>query len=146
MKKIIIFVFLALILGFLFYFFKNDLLKEKVKKIYTPNKIYNVLIAKDLEERRLGLSYTKSLDINTVVLFDLGAPGNYGFWMKDMNYPLDIVFLDENMFVISFIDDADPSSYPRIFYPQSPASFAIEMNAGERMISGLAKNIKVYYK
>ena len=41
MKKIIIFVFLALILGFLFYFFKNDLLKEKVKKIHTPNKIYN---------------------------------------------------------------------------------------------------------
>jgi uncharacterized membrane protein (UPF0127 family) len=146
MKKIIYFVFFALILAFLLYFLKNYFLKEKVKKIYTPNKIYNVLVAKDEEERRLGLSYTKSLEENTVVLFDLGAPGNYGFWMKDMNYPLDIVFLDINMKVISFIDDADPSSYPTIFYPQSPASFVLEMNAGERTISGLDKDVKIYYK
>lgn len=80
------------------------------------------------------------------MMFIFDKPDYYGFWMKDMFYPIDIVFLDSDMKVISYIDNVDPASYPETFYPEEPAKYVIEMNSGERKISGLDKNTKVYYK
>ncbi len=139
-KKIILIIILVLILISIVFLFNHD------KKIITPNKNFSVLIADTEQSRQLGLSNTNSLDKNSVKLFIFDKPDYYGFWMKDMLYPIDIVFLDTNMQVISYIDNADPASYPETFYPERPALYVIEMNTGERKISGLDKNTKVYYK
>ena len=141
MKKYIIFTIIlsVILLGYVF-LFKNE------KKIYTPNKIYKVSIAQTKEELELGLSNTKNLKKDTVKLFIFNKPDYYGFWMKDMLYPIDIVFLDEQMNVISYYDNVTPKTYPNTFYPDRPALYVMEMNTNERSISGLDKNIKVYYK
>jgi uncharacterized membrane protein (UPF0127 family) len=139
-KKIISVIILLIIITSIVFLFNHD------KKIVTPNKSFSVLIADTEENRKMGLSNTQSLNIDTVKLFIFDKPDYYGFWMKDMLYPIDIVFLDSAMQVISYIDDVDPTSYPETFYPESPALYVMEMNAGERKSSGLDKNIKVYYK
>lgn len=139
-KKIISVIILLIIITSIVFLFNHD------KKIITPNKSFSVLIADTEKNRQTGLSNTKSLDIDTAKLFIFDKPDYYGFWMKDMLYPIDIVFLDSEMQVISYIDDVDTTSYPKTFYPESPALYVMEMNSGERKSSGLDKNTKVYYK
>lgn len=141
MKKIIIFVLCILCVGAGIIFFRNT-----DKKIHTPNGTYTALVVGTEEERTQGLSSSESLPAGTVMFFVFETPDNYGFWMKDMLYPLDIVFLDTDMKVISYTDNASPASYPTIFYPESPAQYVLEMHAGEREKAQLYKGVKVYYK
>ncbi len=139
MKKIIIFLVCIACIGILFF-------RTTDKKIHTPGKTYAAIVVGTEEERTQGLSSSESLPDNTVMFFIFETPDNYGFWMKDMLYPLDIVFLDTDMKVISYIDNAQPESYPEIFYPESPAHYVLEMQAGEREKAQLYKGTKVYYK
>jgi uncharacterized membrane protein (UPF0127 family) len=141
MRKLIFFIIIIIIIGSSVFF-----INKKEKKIYTPNKVYNVSVAKTEEELKTGLSNTNNLNIDTVKLFIFDKPDYYGFWMKDMFYPIDIIFLDTNMNVISYFDNVNPDSYPKTFSPTEKSQYVLEMNAGQRLQSGLDKNIKVYYK
>lgn len=141
MKKTAIYIFFLLILSILVLNYKNT-----ENTIKTPNKIYKVLISNTDQKRMTGLSNTKNLNKDTVMLFIFEKPDMYGIWMKDMLYPIDIVYLDNEMNVVSFFDNVKPSSYPEIFYPEEKSRYIIEMNAGQRLESGLYKNTKVYYK
>jgi uncharacterized membrane protein (UPF0127 family) len=50
--------------------------------------------------------------------------------MKDMYFPLDIIWLDENFKIIDINKGASIASYPNTFQPVSSAGFAIEVNSG----------------
>jgi uncharacterized membrane protein (UPF0127 family) len=54
----------------------------------------------------------------------------YAFWMKDMKFPLDIVWLNENREVINIKENALPESYPESFVPPQKSLYVIELNAG----------------
>ena len=49
--------------------------------------------------RTLGLSGRDSLDSGAGMLFTFDAPGIYPFWMKDMKFPLDMVWIDSGKVV-----------------------------------------------
>ena len=76
---------------------------------YNVHKFYGK-VAKNKDELRDGLMYRKDkLKDNYGMLF----PMNYGInsmWMKNTYIPLDIVFLDDNMKVVGYIEDAEPLS------------------------------------
>lgn len=86
--------------------------------------------AKSPEERDRGLSGRASLAQGSGMLFLFDTPGLYGVWMKDMRFPLDIVWLDGEKRVVAVEENALPSSYPQIFRPSVPARFILEVNAG----------------
>lgn len=94
------------------------------------NQKFNVSVAKTDAEKQLGLSGTTSLAQNTGKLFIFDELGNHGFWMKDMNYPIDIVWFDQNWSVVGLAKNATPESYPNVFYPEHPAQYVLEINAG----------------
>lgn len=56
----------------------------------------HVRIADTYRERYRGLSGTKSLADGQGMLFVYESAGHYTYVMRDMNYPLDIVFADAN--------------------------------------------------
>ena len=76
---------------------------------YNIHKIYGK-VAKNSDELRDGLMHRKNkLKDNYGMLF----PMNYGInsmWMKNTYIPLDIVFLDDNMKVLGYVEDAEPLS------------------------------------
>lgn len=81
-------------------------------------------------ERVRGLSGRTSLDETSGLLFIFEEPGEHGIWMKDMNFPIDIIWLDENFEVINIKRDATPDSFPTVFKPTRNASYVLEVNAG----------------
>lgn len=55
-----------------------------------------VRLADTDEERRVGLSETASLDRGEGMLFVHDGEGRHTYWMRNMSFPLDIVFVDAN--------------------------------------------------
>ncbi|MDO8183599.1 MAG: DUF192 domain-containing protein [bacterium] len=100
-----------------------------IKVIVGTSTTLNLELATSTEKRMQGLSGHESLDINAGMLFVFDQPDRYGFWMKEMNFPLDLIWLNNEGKVIA-IDAAVPAnSYPKIFYPPTPIKYVMEANA-----------------
>lgn len=96
-----------------------------------------VSIADTIAERQQGLSNSLFLPTNAGKLFVFQEPGTYGFWMKDMNYPLDFVWIDSAMKIIAITPNVSVDSYPKIFYPPQKVLYVLEVNAGFSTIHNL---------
>lgn len=88
--------------------------------------------ADTLDERRTGLSGRDNLPTDRGMLFVFEEPDRYGFWMKDMQFPLDILWLDENYAVVHIEKNVPPegSEPSRTYTPPVPALYVLEINAG----------------
>ncbi len=109
--------------------------------LHTPSgQVLHVRIAIGDREGELGLSHFSSLPANEGMLFpfDSDAPP---FWMKDMNFPLDIVWLKKisatSFQVVSVSGNALPSSYPAIFKATGSSDTVLEIDALESGTLGL---------
>ena len=91
---------------------------------------FKVEIANTYDARARGLSGRKSLATDTGLLFLFDTPARYGFWMKDMSFPIDIIWIGDNGKVVFIEKDVKPSTYPKVFYSSGPANFVLELNAG----------------
>ena len=94
--NIILFTALLIIIIVAGYFvYKNS------SKVCIEDKIcFYVEVADTLNEREKGLSGKQSLEINKGMLFIFEKETLSGFWMKDMNFPIDIIWIDKNMRII----------------------------------------------
>lgn len=72
-----------------------------MKTITINNKEYKVKVAETEEEKEKGLQGIKELPENEGMLFIYDEPQTVGFWMKDTEIPLDIIFINEDQEVIS---------------------------------------------
>lgn len=89
-----------------------------------------VAYAKTETELQQGLSNTAPLRFDQGMLFIFPSPRQDAFWMKDMNYPLDIIWLDADKKVTDIEPNLSPTSYPKSFGPDAPASYVLEVSAG----------------
>ncbi|MBI2086633.1 MAG: DUF192 domain-containing protein [Candidatus Zambryskibacteria bacterium] len=90
-----------------------------------------VEIADTEEERAQGLSDKGTLETGHGVLFIFDEPAKYGFWMKNMHFPIDIVWIDENWKVVGIERLINPNTYPKAFYPPDNIKYVLEIPAGE---------------
>ena len=101
------------------------------------DKNISVEIADTDEERTLGLSGRESLESDYGLLFVFDTPGKYGFWMHDMNFSIDIIWIDENWKVVGIERLVNPDTYPKIFYPIETIKYVLEINSGESSRLGI---------
>ncbi len=84
-----------------------------------------------------GLSGHRPLTQREGMLFAFPKPDRYGFWMKEMTFPIDIIWLDENKKVVYIEKSVLPSTYPTVFYPPVDARFVLEILDGQSEIAGI---------
>lgn len=82
------------------------------------------------EDVKKGLSGRESLSQDMGMLFTFENPGKHCFWMKDMQFPIDIIWVNEAKKVISVQENVQPDTYPDSFCPSEPAKYVIEVNSG----------------
>jgi uncharacterized membrane protein (UPF0127 family) len=114
--------------------------------VHAGDLIIPVNIADTVELREQGLSGTTSLPKGTGKLFIFDTPGVYGFWMKGMHYPIDIVWIDESWRVVGLTTNATPESYPTIFYPPASVRYVLELNSGETQGDIFATGATVHFE
>lgn len=112
--------------------------KSGLLNIKTPNGNIFLKIATSSEDLEKGLSGTESIPNDQGMLFAFSEPDKRGFWMLDMSFPIDIVWVDENKTVIGITPNLSPDTYPNIFFPPGPIMYAIELNAGYAEKNGIA--------
>ena len=88
-----------------------------------------VEIASTDEERIRGLSGRRDLAAGRGLLFVFPNEATYGFWMKDMNFAIDIVWISADLKVIHIAEDVAPQTYPMVFRPSQPARYVLELKA-----------------
>lgn len=90
-----------------------------------------VTVAKDDATKQVGLSNRPSLEENKGMLFPFEEPGYYAFWMRDMQFPIDIIFLhgDKVVQIYRNVQPATGEDIP-IYRPDEPADSVLEINAG----------------
>lgn len=87
-------------------------------------------VADSIPERIKGLSGTPYLPEGVVKLFAFGAEGEHGIWMKDMNYPIDIIWIAKSGVIVHIEENVSPETYPESFSSPKPAWYVIEAQAG----------------
>ncbi len=89
--------------------------------------------------KNLGLSGRNSIDEDRAMLFVFNDSGYYGFWMKDMKFAIDIIWIDENKKIVHIAPNVAPDTYPESFQSKGLAKYVLEVQAGLTK----SKNIKV---
>ncbi|MCA9348933.1 DUF192 domain-containing protein [Candidatus Saccharibacteria bacterium] len=89
-------------------------------------------------ERSRGLSGRPTLDEESGMLFVFESENYYSFWMKDMNFPLDIIWMDSDFRIVDIVYNAPPAgSMPEVTYTSDkPAKYVLEINAGQAQARG----------
>jgi len=82
-------------------------------------------------DRERGLGGRTGLDQNRAMLFVFDSSDFYGFWMKDMNFAIDIIWLDKNGIVRHIERSLTPQTYPKVYYPPTPVLYVLEIASGE---------------
>ncbi len=94
-------------------------------------KVLSLEIADSPEERRVGLSFRDPLPENHGMLFIFGREQAYSFWMMDMRFSLDIIWIDSNGIVVHIENNVPPCSRACPSYqPNVSALYVLEVNAG----------------
>ncbi len=121
---------LLLIAGLSYIFFTsraNPILSELV----IGDQTVHVYVADTDAERELGLSGRERLAPDEGMLFVFPIEGKFSFWMKDMKFPIDILWLSNDGTVIYIEENVSPDSYPEQFAPKSGlARYVLELPAG----------------
>ncbi|MBT8394320.1 MAG: DUF192 domain-containing protein [Bacteroidia bacterium] len=76
-----------------------------------------------------GLMYRNSMQSDRGMLFVFPTMRQRYFYMRNTKIPLDLIFIDDNKYIVSFQENAKPfdeESLPS----QVPAQYVLEVNAG----------------
>lgn len=106
-----------------------------------------VKTARTPEQQRKGLSGKISLPGEQGMLFIFSKPGMYGFWMKDMLFSIDMIWI-QNGKILTIEKDVAPEPYvknPKIFYPPTPVTEVLEVNAGFAKAKGFKEGDEVIF-
>ncbi|NCN52538.1 DUF192 domain-containing protein [Candidatus Parcubacteria bacterium] len=87
-----------------------------------------VTSASDLQK---GLGGRTSIGDADGMLFVFPKENYYGFWMEDMQFAIDIIWITGEGSVVYIADNVTPESYPHVYKPASPALYVLEVPAGD---------------
>ncbi len=108
---------------------------KAIESVIINGSRINIETADTIMKQAKGLSGRNSLRFGEGMLFVYKKAGFYSFWMKDMNFPIDIIWIDENFLIVDITSNIQPDSFPRTFVGQKASKYVLEINAGA------AKNI-----
>ena len=92
----------------------------------------SVEVADTVEKRSLGLGKRSGLENGWGMLFVFEKRKQHGFWMKDMQFPLDIIWLDNHR-IVHILQNVQPvksGDNPPVMKPPVAGNFVLEIDAG----------------
>ena len=131
MKNKSIFYFAVVIIFFLIcYHFWPAVNFDNSKYVEIAGQKVAVELALTNEAKEQGLSGRTALGENEGMLFVFDRPDKYSFWMKGMKFPLDIIWLGENLKVVYIKKEVKPETFPESYKPDAEAKYVLEVQAG----------------
>ncbi len=132
-------IIILILLGLLGFIILNYFLSEKKSmlphrhdiNVITPNNdTLKTFVTQNSKERHVGLSNHTHLHSDEAMLFVFDNPGIYGFHMPNMDFSIDIYWLNEEKEIVYIQESAHPDDYPKVYTPTIPALYVLEVVDG----------------
>ncbi len=118
--------------------------KGDIRQISINHQLVSLELVTSSADREKGLSDRAYLPLNSGMLFVFDHEDVYPFWMKDMHFPLDIVWFDRGSVVdVKMLTAPLPGQSPAIYAPTKKADRVLEVNAGQADVLGLKIGARV---
>lgn len=116
-------------------------------KVEIGGATVKVEIVNDPAEMQKGLSGREKLGENRGMLFVFAELDQTAFWMKDMKFSLDIIWIQGDE-IVDMAPDLPPLAGDLIstYEPRVPANYVLEVNAGFAQEHGVKVGDKVKIK
>lgn len=148
MKIILGLVGLLLLLVIAFFFTQTSLFAKKASAtIHTHT--FTIDVAKTPKDKEIGLASKNTISADYGMYFPFEKSDYYAFWMKNMKFPIDIIFLKDNKIVTIFSNVPNPASSSDnlpLYQPSDPANAVLEITAGLSDKYGFTKGDTVTFK
>lgn len=95
------------------------------------------------EEQAQGLSGRGRLALGTGMLFPFPDDAPHFMWMKDMEFPLDMLWISADGTIVHTEEYISPETFPESFSSPVPSRLVLEINAGIISSSGVSVGKKV---
>lgn len=127
MKKVLLISILALfivVLGYIVFTF------PKTPTAIIRNHRFFIEVARTQNQQEVGLAKYRTLAQNKGMYFPFDHADYYTFWMKNMHFPIDIIFINNKKIVTIYSNVREEKSYQDFLYkPTSPSNAVLEINA-----------------
>lgn len=134
------FVFLILITalivtGILLFHWKKSNFTNESRIISMKGRRFLVESAVTSDEKSRGLGMRDNLCRDCGMMFEFAESGTHAFWMKDMRFPIDIIWMQNGKVV--HIEKSVPADSKVILKPLAESDNVLEVNAGSADEIGL---------
>ena len=105
---------------------------ESIKYVRLGESKVEVELARSAEEQQLGLSGREGLGASRGMLFVFENSFEHYFWMKDMKFAIDIIWIDENLEIIYIKKGAEQQSEKQLetYGPRENSKYVLEVESG----------------
>ena len=111
---------------------------KSTTQVQLGSAAYSLWLADSDGSRAHGLSDVEKIQPNGGLLMAFPKSDTHGIWMKDMNFPIDIVWLDSAKKVVYIVKNAPPENPAiTVYTPKDPALYVIELPAGSVQKAGI---------
>ncbi len=128
LNKFFVFLCLLVIGLFVFVLITQNRYKNCIDSQFDSCDIRYELANSDTS-RMKGLSGRDKIATNEGMLFVFENSGQQCFWMRDMKFNLDIIWLDKDKKILSLDENISPNTYPQNFC-EDDVRYVLEVNAG----------------
>lgn len=109
---------------------QNDIDGKEIKATISGKPV-TLKVASTNDSKLKGFMNSEGPGDNDGIIFIYEDEDYLRFWMKDVGYPLDILFFDTEMNLVDNLTmEQDDSETPEIHTSARPARFAVELKAG----------------
>lgn len=105
----------------------------EIREVRIGNKKLKAEVADTSAKRAKGLSNRQLLKKDQCMLFIFPYAAKHTLWMRGMNFPIDVLWLNDKKRIVDIKTDLKPASGFldfKMYAPKEHANYVIELNAG----------------
>jgi uncharacterized membrane protein (UPF0127 family) len=112
-------------------------------KLHVGSRTFTLESAETINEQRRGLADRSTIAANEGMLFIFPEQARQCMWMKNMRFPIDIVWLDGDHRIVHIEHAVAPETYPEAFCYE--ARYVIELRAGQAANANLKQGQRLTF-
>ena len=125
--------------------------KKESTQVTSKDLTIQVKIADEPKEHQTGLADFSSLPLGEGMLFVFDKSASYVFWMKNVEFAIDIIWIDENKKIVDIASNVPPEPDKgekelTRYKPKSDAKYVLEINAGLSSLHNLQVGDQVAFE
>lgn len=117
------------------------------KQVSINGRKLSALVADSPKKQAVGLMFREKLEQNECMLFIFGRPNRYSIWMRNMRFPIDILWVDEKKRIVDIKEAAPPAKRFEFatYKPRVDAKYVLELKSGFVKKNKITKAAKIRF-